>query len=99
MGRRRGGNTMSFEDVRRNTVISGFGAASPEIDPGGSLATATILGLMEDAYRRSPLARGMFENWVRSDRTINISFNPNKYRAFAGTGRVEIDLQYINNLL
>ena len=83
----------SFSDVEAKTVIEGFSDDQK----------ASIVSDMNTAYEHSSIAKAMFDNWISTDgHTINITYKPNVYRAYTlggeGTGDVEIDPAYIENL-
>jgi hypothetical protein len=60
---------------------------------------ATIAAAITSTYNNSATARQMYEDWVSAGNSIPISNVPNVFQAYTdGTGRVEIDIPYINNL-
>jgi Ca2+-binding RTX toxin-like protein len=62
---------------------------------------AEILAALQTAYDGSSTARTMFHNWIDAGNTIDIKFVSGVFQAYtsagAGTGRLEIDLAYLNN--
>jgi Ca2+-binding RTX toxin-like protein len=79
---------MAFSSVAAKTNFTGFNAAQQ----------AQLLGVLQTAYDGSAIARTMFDNWINAGNLISISNVPNVFQAYAGTGRVEIDLGYISDL-
>jgi Ca2+-binding RTX toxin-like protein len=59
---------------------------------------AEILTVLQTAYDGSSTAKTMFDNWIDAGKTIDIKFVSGVFRAYAGTGRVEIDPSYISDL-
>lgn len=80
---------MALVDVLNAVNYTGFSAAGE----------ATIAAAITNTYNNSATARTMYEDWVSAGNSIPISNVPNVFRAYTdGTGRVEIDIPYIDNL-
>lgn len=58
---------------------------------------AEILATLQTAYDGSSTARTMFDNWIDAGNTIDIKFVSGVFQAYPSTGRVEIDLTFLNN--
>jgi hypothetical protein len=79
---------MAFNTVAAKTTFTGFNTAQK----------AQLLRTLETAYNGSVTARTMFDNWLNAGRTISISNVPGVFQAYAGTGKVAIDLGYLKDL-
>ncbi len=81
---------MSFIDVQSKTTITGFSAAGE----------ATILAAMKTAYDGSAIAKAMFDSWISvPGHVITINFVKNDARGYFNTGKVNLDLDYVNQVL
>ena len=80
---------MPFADVLARTT---FDSAFSATDVGA------ITSAMRTAYDGSATARMMFDDWIADPtNTIQIDFGAGQFRAFLNTGRIEIDLSFLNN--
>ncbi|WP_092860328.1 VWA domain-containing protein [Albimonas pacifica] len=78
---------MAFNSVRTNTTFTGFSAGDE----------ATILDAMRTAYNGSATAKKMFDDWIAAGNDIEVDFVANAFQAFTNTGRIEIDLSYLDD--
>ena len=80
---------MAFADVLSKTT---FDAAFSAAD------RATIQAAMQTAYDGSATAKTMFDDWIATaGNTISIEFAADDFFAFANTGRIGIDLAWLND--
>lgn len=79
---------MALIDVLNAINYTGFSPSEESI----------IQAAVSSTYNNSPTARTMYENWISSGNLISISNVPGAFQAELGTGIVEIDIPYINNL-
>lgn len=77
---------MAYEDVLKATVVD---AAFSEHDK------AVILGVVQEAYEKSSIARDMFDTWVATGRTIRYDYGEGRFDAWDGV--VTLDLKQLTD--
>ena len=77
---------MAFADIEAAITFTGFTAAEQ----------TTILGAIETAYDGSATAKTMLDDWVDAGNDIEIEKVADAFQAFLGTGRIQIDLAYLD---
>jgi hypothetical protein len=98
---------MSWSFLEKTVFVTGDASkkddgGNPAPDTTSTAFTAdeknTILAAMQAAYDRSSVARTMFENWVAKGGVFTVSHVTNDFYAYAGTGNIYLDLNYIKGL-
>jgi FG-GAP-like repeat/RTX calcium-binding nonapeptide repeat (4 copies) len=90
---------MAFSSISQKTT---FGAEFDKIEDLGNgikkSQKTIILEAMEKAYKKSAIARDMFDKWVNQGNVIQINYLEDEFRARTNAGILEIDLSYLKNL-
>jgi Calx-beta domain/RTX calcium-binding nonapeptide repeat (4 copies) len=84
---------MAFSSISAKTTFS------PEFEQvvNGITQKAQILAEMKKAYEGSTIAKKMFDDWINTPgKTIEINYLKNDFAADPSTGKIYIDLSYLN---
>ncbi len=78
---------MTLANVLAKVRFTGFSAAD----------RATINDVITTSYNGSAIAKTMYEDWIATGKTIQVKEVGGAFQAYASTGKIEIDLNFLTN--